>query len=217
VQLKDFFKIKPSIPVRIIRGGVVASVLWGAFYSYIQQLPDQKFTEQETEHLTRVFQNSVDTSVINYHRSTQWDVILKLHDYAGLTLGNTFILNTELKSESAYYQDTFIHEAAHIWQKQNCSSFFSGFFEWAGHVFDEPTKIYEYELDTAKDLLDYNSEQQASIIADYFSSKRKYSSSTLLQNKGPDEEINTLYLSVLDKFLQDPSYIKQQCSFSISI
>lgn len=215
MQLKDFLKRKPQIAVRFMRAGLLSSMLWGVYYNYIQHLPDQDFTKEETQQLTHIFQKSVDFSVINYNQSNQGDAILKLHSASGLTLGNTFIVSTDLKPKSFHYQNTLIHEATHIWQKQNCSfSSLSQLFSCAQHFLSDPIEIYKYRLDAEKDLLDYNNEQQASIVADYFNYKTQYPS-IFIENQGPDEEIKTLYRAVLRNFLQDPNYIKQQCGFSI--
>tara|TARA_R110002124_G_scaffold149220_1_gene314945 strand:+ start:83320 stop:83556 length:237 start_codon:yes stop_codon:yes gene_type:complete len=55
VELKDLLKKKPSIAVRLLRVGILSSAIWGAYYNYIQQLPDQEFTEEETVQLSHIF------------------------------------------------------------------------------------------------------------------------------------------------------------------
>ena len=53
---------------------------------------------------------------------------------------------------------------------------------------------------TKKDLLDYNMEQQASIVQDYFVLKNKH---------GHDDGEKQLFEKVLKNFIADPSYAKR--------
>ncbi|MCL2893987.1 type IV secretion protein Rhs [Brenneria tiliae] len=65
-----------------------------------------------------------------------------------------------------YAQHTFIHEMAHVWQHQKGMWVRSrGLFSWAAD--------YNYRLDGKKLLNDYQMEQQAQIIADYFFLKKQ--------------------------------------------
>ena len=120
--------------------------------------------------------------------------------------------STVLRIEKFY----FLHEAAHVWQFQNC--YWNTFGEALTHQIQamqgqSHSDVYDYELTFDKDLLDYNIEQQASIIAEYF----------LLRNHGfsPHMTINEFqntddamahYEAVLANFLNDPGYARGHCS-----
>jgi hypothetical protein len=68
-------------------------------------------------------------------------------------------------------QHFFIHELTHVWQHQHGMWVRTrGLFSWLSS--------YIYTLDERRKLADYNMEQQAQIIADYFLLK-KYGSGTL--------------------------------------
>lgn len=114
-------------------------------------------------------------------------------------------------------QSDFIHEMAHIWQRQN------GLLLPVKEAVRLTVKFrfkyrdsYDYELDRSKDLLDYNMEQQASIIADYFS-LRKRDMKIFATMKPEDAEkaimdhVKNLqdYEAVLENFLKDPSYVSR--------
>lgn len=63
-------------------------------------------------------------------------------------------------------QHTFIHEMAHVWQRQHGMWVRTrGLFSWAAD--------YTYRLDGKSLLNDYPMEQQAAIIADYFFLKKQ--------------------------------------------
>ncbi|MGP9513885.1 hypothetical protein ACT3RN_15035, partial [Psychrobacter sp. AOP5-GZ1-6] len=72
----------------------------------------------------------------------------------------------------------FIHEMTHVWQYQNGQTVA---LRAIGEqlFFEFPSKIglgdgaYVYKLDQSKNLLDYEIEQQASIVADYWAMKNR--------------------------------------------
>lgn len=103
----------------------------------------------------------------------------------------------------------FIHEMAHVWQKQNgiLNPIWSAIGNTLRHGFIY-SRAYRCTLRPAYDLLDYRIEQQASIVADYY---RTFilgigPRNDLLQNNETGEALKSLFLAVLKKFLDDPSY-----------
>lgn len=104
-------------------------------------------------------------------------------------------LPVDLSTARIGLQRGFIHEMTHVWQVQN------GIFD----PVKEFTKLllkhrfnygaaYKFRLEEKKDLLDYNMEQQATIIEAYFLGWSRY---------------NPLYNQVLEKFFKNPSYARR--------
>lgn len=80
---------------------------------------------------------------------------------------------------------TFVHEFGHVWQYKYFKSPISG---WLENVMRHPrdyTLNYWYNLTSSDDFYDYNIEQQASIVADYWA-------------------VSVLYKSKYCKFPKDP-------------
>jgi hypothetical protein len=74
-------------------------------------------------------------------------------------------------SKTPYADDqwTFVHEIGHVWQWGHgvypVLAAIGPFLQTGGHY---ATQAYPYDLTPGKDLGDFNLEQQASIIADYW-------------------------------------------------
>lgn len=118
--------------------------------------------------------------------------------------GNLFMPGCYCNDYSAkdiYTQGLFIHEMTHVWQYQN--KVLAPIVEAAKlnvkYKFNY-NAAYAYALDAKKDLLDYNMEQQASIVQDYFVLKHK-----------PVHDVGEkqLFEKVLKNFIADPAYAKQ--------
>lgn len=122
---------------------------------------------------------------------------------------------------------TFIHELMHVWQYQNkVYGDLRGraFYELITHSFDY-SSTYSFMLDKNKDLLDYNMEQQASIMEMYYLLRfnkedwnvRILRESQWYKDKILNEQTNffvmTLFRSVMYNFMRNPSYAKQNYSF----
>ena len=110
-------------------------------------------------------------------------------------------------------QGFFIHEMAHVYQHQLkiLNPIFAAISESFMHGFDY-AKAYHYTLDANKDLLDYEIEQQAAIIEDYFRVAHLNLSPVKghMQNSYPDVVKNGLFVKVLKKFLVNPAYAKHE-------
>ena len=71
----------------------------------------------------------------------------------------------------------FVHEMVHVWQSGHGShNLWRGFKIWV--KYDDYEKAYKYDLDSSASLSDFNMEQQAAIIEDYY-----YVSKDLLPEK----------------------------------
>ncbi len=118
---------------------------------------------------------------------------------------------TDYSTEDTLWQGTFLHEMTHVWQYQNkvLNPIATAAKLAVKHKFDYAA-AYNYVLDDKKDLLDYNMEQQATIVQDYFVLKDRGTSVwDRCYNPCDDVEKLRLYEKVLEKFLADPAYAKR--------
>lgn len=120
----------------------------------------------------------------------------------------------DYSAEPVLVQSLFIHEMTHVWQYQN--KVLAPIVEAAKlnieHKFNY-VAAYNYELDGKKDLTDYNMEQQASIVQDYFVLKNdpdKIFWSRCMNTGCDNEQLEKLYEKTLAKFHADPAYAKQK-------
>lgn len=113
---------------------------------------------------------------------------------------------------AAWTQAFFIHEMVHVWQYQNkVLDPIADFFRLSlKHRFDYAAS-YRYTLQPGTDLLDYNMEQQATMVQDYFlrhlcGAERD---TGRCQNPGGGGVNADLLKSVLAKFIADPAYARR--------
>jgi len=103
----------------------------------------------------------------------------------------------------------FIHEMAHVWQKQNniLNPVVSAVANALRHALFY-SEAYKYKLVEGKDLLEYRMEQQAQIIEDYTRINFLHISISVkyIQNKEDNSKILQLFAKVLSKFIENPSY-----------
>ena len=106
----------------------------------------------------------------------------------------------------------FIHEMAHVWQYQNriLDPIRAAVELNLRHRFNYGAS-YAYHIDGTKDLLDYNMEQQATIIQDYFLLCREACGleSGHCRNADDAQARLPLYAKTLEKFLKDPAYARR--------
>lgn len=116
--------------------------------------------------------------------------------------------HTDYSAENAHTQGFFIHEMAHVWQHQNdiLNVVWSAFLEQISHGFDY-NKAYPYLLDANKNILNYDIEQQASMIEDYFRVVKRNIDfrQGRIQNGGTKAEKTALLTAVLSSFITAPS------------
>lgn len=119
----------------------------------------------------------------------------------------------------------FLHELMHVWQYQNkVYGDLRGraFYELITHGFDYSSS-YTFKLIDGKDLLDYNMEQQASIIELYYLLRFEGWSikdfrvdedyAWRIENMQDHYTVMKLFQSVLRKFMEDPNYAKHKYRF----
>jgi hypothetical protein len=126
--------------------------------------------------------------------------------------GNLFMpgcYQDDYSAETVRGQSLFIHEMTHVWQYQNkiLAPMVEAVKLNVKHGFNYAA-AYDYMLDAKKDLLDYNMEQQASIVQDWFCLKNGGYAAlwSSCQNDCPDAEKQDLFGKVLEKFLSNPKY-----------
>ena len=102
----------------------------------------------------------------------------------------------------------FIHEMAHVWQTQNriLNVRLAALLAQFEHGFNY-SRAYPYALRAGATLLDYNIEQQASMIEDYFRVVKRGGQfrANRVQNLGSREENIELLMRVLADFIIDPT------------
>jgi len=80
---------------------------------------------------------------------------------------------------------TFVHEFGHVWQYKYATPPMNGFLENVmRHPFDYDLN-YPYDLMKSTDFYDYNIEQQASIVADYWAVSVQYRAQYCTNPKSP--------------------------------
>lgn len=109
---------------------------------------------------------------------------------------------------SAYTHSFFIHEMTHVWQYQNkiLNPVTEAIALTLKHKFNYEA-AYPYELDSRKKFTDYNMEQQASIVEDFFMRSQPGHShyAGRCRNACPEAEKNALYKQVLRGFPGSPA------------
>jgi hypothetical protein len=132
----------------------------------------RKLTPGEIDLAKSVFGNSIDYSKVRIHND-------KSNVFQGKNV--TVTPNGELYCANNYCDDFskesrhhFIHEMTHVWQYQNnvLSPRAAAVTEWvkSGFCYHD---CYSYHADPKKDLVDYNLEQQADMVADLFALKER--------------------------------------------
>lgn len=190
-------------------------------------LPGRGLTPAEDGALRDIFGKALDRGRIRIHASKAADRLL-VRPFGGSAIaharGDTIVMLTrhavadhmggegDAREKNARAA-LLVHEAAHVWQSQNCP-FRAGAvslrqaFMNIGRTRDEE---YKYRLEEGKDLLDYPLEQQAGILEDFHVSlKRGFVPNDLL-NTERGEALERLYRGVLKNFHADPSYIARNC------
>lgn len=127
------------------------------------------------------------------------------------------IYSADYSAESPQRKAFYIHEMVHVWQHQN-GVFSAGvigaaIWEMIEEGFDYAA-AYPYVLDASRDLRDYDLEQQASIIEDYFRLTRlrlrprraRLPYQRVCRPNPPGTPTQQLYETVLRQFLRDPTY-----------
>ena len=166
----------------------------------------------------KVFKGAVDYTLVKVHNEKY---AFFQPDNSGMTPNGEIhvqgVYEADYSVTTKTLQAFFIHEMTHVWQHQRgiltLGVIGSAIFEIIAQVGDYDA-AYPYVLDTTKDLTDYNLEQQASIIEDYFritqlglaaqNARAPYRRTNSSSQPSPSDR--KLYEAVLRRFLHDPTY-----------
>ncbi len=126
------------------------------------------------------------------------------HVYAPGELFRDDFSSRELRSVE---RAVFVHEMTHVWQHENGMDLIGqGVIEFTKYR-GQYEKAYPYMLETGRDLVEFGMEQQASIVEDYYLITIGHDSPHRIVNRGLSQtERDTLYASVLKRFLADARY-----------
>src|SRR5467141_793725 len=134
-------------------------------------MPRRKITAGERSLLRRVFEETLPYAKL--------DVATNDHNIGGktnsITPEDVPYLSTEIRCEDfdgpsvlKSYQGTFIHEFVHVWQHYHgVHKLLGAAWQYVRHGGDYD-EAYWYDLADSNDLTDYNLEQQAAIIEDFW-------------------------------------------------
>lgn len=180
----------------------------------------RNLTLNETALAKKIFRDSIDYKKVKIHNQKY---IFFQPSNSGMTPNGEIYVDGFYKKDYSVINDFgkafFIHEMTHVWQYQLkiLNPITAAIAENIRHFFSYD-KAYEYKLEAGKDLLDYNIEQQASIIEDYF---RVYMANIKpfpgrMINSLDEIKKDMLFEKVLAKFLSNPTYGKHtiQCKRS---
>lgn len=157
-----------------------------------------------------IYGNSVNYSRVKVHHGR---AMIFQADNSGMTPSGEIYMSgnayyNDYSVENAGTQGFFIHEMGHVWQYQNriLDPVLAAIGEFFSHGFNY-SRAYRYLLDANKTLIDYDIEQQASILEDYFRVVKRGIEFRQgnIQNGGTRDEKIALLRAVLANFLTDPS------------
>lgn len=173
----------------------------------------RRLTDGEIELARSIFGDSID-----YARVTVTDDKYVFFQPKGvaMTPNGSLYMNgcyyADYAAESSYTRGFFIHEMTHVWQFQNkvLNPVAAAAELNLKHKFNYEA-AYDFHLDEKKDLTQYNMEQQASIVEEYFLVRHAGMASHAChcKNSCSDNERLQLYEKVLAQFLKNPAYARQ--------
>jgi hypothetical protein len=223
MQLSKLFSKDASLKVKALR---YASYLGIALYAgsvALDYATEAEYSDQDKQKLTQIFQDSLDLDKIRFEKSWLTDKIIKALNADAFAMGNTLRMPTryDTKDPMNIGPWVFLHENVHIWQHQNCDTpappqlyaiAHDIIYPYFNDITGEETQNvpYFYKLAEGKDLSDYNREQQASLVADYYRILDGGHPVYLDINQNYKRDM-PLYKSALKNFLEDPSYIRNKC------
>ena len=221
--LSKFFSKDASKGAKTLKyAAYLALGLYGSSVAF-DLATEVEYTDEQKQTLTTVFKDSLDVDSISFRKSKITDIMIEELGSEAFALGNAMHMHTRYGEKDPLNITPwhFVHENAHIWQHQHCDTkappllyalAHDIYMEHYGHNHQEERQhvAYSYRLTEDRDLADYNREQQASIIADYFRILDGEHPVYLHINQNYKRDMH-LYESVLKNFLEDPSYIKNNC------
>lgn len=122
-------------------------------------------TEEELAIAKPIFETSLEYKKIRINNGGPLTWI-----YPALTTGNTISFPENFNGSTGKAHALFLHEMTHVWQYQNHGI---GYLPRA--LFEEITQrdAYTVHYDVSKRFLDYDIEEQAEIVAEYFLTKNE--------------------------------------------
>jgi hypothetical protein len=109
-----------------------------------------------------------------------------------------------------YLQATMVHEMTHVWQHQSGMDMISAGLITFKAFDGDYGAAYPYSLVAGRDLTEYNVEQQATIVEDWFLIATYAAWPTQLMNPPADNaDRDALYKGILAAFVADPTYAKK--------
>ncbi|MEC7701743.1 MAG: hypothetical protein VYC19_03230 [Pseudomonadota bacterium] len=206
-----------------VLGGIAASALaLIASNAAFEYALESDYSDEQKQKLKLIFQNSIDIEDITFRQSKMTDVMIEMLNADAFVLDDTMHMHTrykDYKGDKNLVPWLFAHEHVHVWQNKLCGSndphlLYAVAHDYYHAHFQTPEErqdvSYRYRLTDDRDLSDYNREQQASIVADYFAIKAGGYAIYLDLNQSQIRDMH-LYESVLKNFLEDPSYISNHC------
>lgn len=173
-------------------------------------LPNRALTSGEVALLKPLFRDGIDYArvrVIDNSFPLQPENVYMTprgHIYAP---GSLFRADFSLASSGQ--REVFVHEMTHVWQFENGMDLIgAGTVEFIKNR-GSYEKAYAYELATARDLVEYGMEQQASIVEDFFSITVDRGEPHRMTNRAVSgAERDALYAAVLKNFFANARYAR---------
>jgi hypothetical protein len=225
-KVRDFFGLPKRpwyiwIPQTLLAGVLLApAAIFG-----LDLLPGRPATPDETAQINEIFRGAVDAGRIRYHSSAFMDHVVNPTGGAltgMVTLGSThnnvvaiptMFAGPDYTKAIPEVNAVEVHEDVHVWQFQSCPV--TMHVTELRDVFNAVRglgEVYDYKLEKGKDLLSFTSEQQATIITDYFLRVSKGQMPENAENVGPVARLVPLYEQTLARFKADPTYLSRNCN-----
>ena len=154
----------------------------------------------------RVFGPSVDCDRVRIH-NRRWLVLAQPRDSGMAPRGHVYMHGLAWRDDYAaagtMHRAWFVHEMTHVWQYQNrvCVPLWAGASQMLRTGF-RYGRCYDYRADAARDLLDYNLEQQARIVEHWYLA-------TVLRSPPVGYDAAGVK-AVLARFLVNPAYPRRR-------
>ena len=113
-----------------------------------------------------------------------WDAVRVVHGCSLVTsmfggapamaTGNLVMINPDVYNTTCMGVDVMVHELTHVWKHQHHPMHMAEFISWAEQQANNRSGMYDYgnlthAMLTNKSYFDFNLEQQAEIVEDYYS------------------------------------------------
>lgn len=176
-------------------------------------VPHRGLTNGEKVMLWPIFRNGVDYDAVRIIRAAHpfqpSDAYMapRGHIYAP---GALFFDDWSSPDVSAVSRAELVHEMTHVWQFANGMDILVEGVEQLLANRGDYDRAYRYTLSRDKDLTDYNIEQQAAILEDYYRIRYEGLHPVELANQNlPMDTRDELYDTVLAEFFHDARYARR--------